>query len=112
MNDRIKESDWRKFKELRPLALQRYCQRVIDEVKDVLDKQNPDSHDQYLEVFNIVHGGDKKLARMFDQGFSRSKAFEQLLMYYGDGLLRDDEIEQLSEENCNSIKSIVSSWEE
>lgn len=29
MNDRIKESDWKIFKVLRPLVLQRYCERVL-----------------------------------------------------------------------------------
>jgi len=36
MNDQIKESDWKIYKKLRPLALQRYCERVLGDVDKVI----------------------------------------------------------------------------
>lgn len=73
MNDRIKESDWKTFKKLQLLALQRYCERVMGDVDTIISDTKRDPHECYLEMYSIVHNGDKKLAQMFD-AFSRSKA--------------------------------------
>lgn len=105
MNDRIKESDWKIFKELRPLALERYCEQVMKDVDKIIHKEE-DAHERYIEMYKIVHDGDKKLARMFD-GFSRSKALDQLVMYYHNGLLIDEEIAQLSDETREEILAIL-----
>lgn len=106
MNDRIKESDWKIFKELQPLALQRYCERVMEEVDQIISDTKRDSHERYIEMYKIVRDGDKKLAQMFDD-FSRSKALFQLVMYYGDNLLNDEELAQLSEEIRERILAIL-----
>ena len=111
MQNRIKESDWKKFKELRPLALQRYCDRVMHEVDNIIHDHTRDSHERYLQMYTIVRERDKTLARMFD-GFSRSKALFQLVMYYGDELLSDEEIGQLSEETRERIRSSLEIWKE
>lgn len=111
MNNRIKESDWKIFKELRPLALQRYCERVMGDVDKIIHVSERDAHERYIEMYKIVQDGDKKLAHMFD-GFSRSKALNQLVMYYGNDLLNEEEIAQLSDETRESIFAILKIWEE
>lgn len=111
MNDRIKESDWKTFKELRPLALQRYCKQVLGDVDKIIHDSEGDAHERYIEMYNIVRDGDKKLAQMFD-GFSRSKALSQLVMYYAHDLLDDEEIARLSEETQKRINAILEIWKE
>lgn len=111
MNDRIKESDWKIFKELRPVALQRYCKRVMGDVDKIIHKESGDAHERYIEMYKIVHDADKKLSHMFD-GFSRSKALHQLVMYYGNDLLKEEEIDQLSDETRERILAILKIWEE
>lgn len=111
MNDRIKESDWKIFKELRPLALQRYCERVIGDVDKIIHDTEGDAHERYIEMYKIVHDGDKKLANMFD-GFSRSKALDQLVMYYSNDLLSDEEIAELSDKTQERIHAILKLWKE
>lgn len=111
MNDRIKESDWKIFKKLRPLALQRYCERVMWDVDKIIHKEEEDAHERYIEMYKIVRDGDKKLAQMFD-GFSRSRALDQLVMYYGNGLLNDEEIAQLSDETRERVLAIHKLWKE
>lgn len=111
MNDRIKENDWKKFKELRPLALQRYCKRIMGDVDKIIHESERDAHERYIEMYKIVRDGDKELAHMFD-GFSRSKALDQLVMYYGNDLLNEDEIAQLSDETRERILAILKIWKE
>jgi hypothetical protein len=111
MNDRIKESDWKIFKELQPLALKRYCEGVMEEVDQIISDTKRDSHERYIEMYKIVRDGDKKLAHMFD-GFSRSRAMNQLVMYYGNDLLKEEEIAQLSDETRERIRAILEIWKE
>lgn len=111
MNNRIKESDWKIFKELRPVALQRYCERVMGDVDKIIHKQEGNAHERYIEMYKIVHDGDKKLTHMFD-GFSRSKALDQLMMHYGNDLLKEEEIDQLSEETRERILAVLKIWKE
>jgi hypothetical protein len=105
MNDRIKESDWKIFKELQPFALQRYCEGIMEEVGQIISDTKRDSHERYIEMYKIVRDGDKKLAQMFDH-FSRSKALFQLVLYYGDNLINDEELSQLSEDSRERILAI------
>lgn len=106
MHDRIKESDWKIFKELKPIALERYCNQVMRDVDKKIHEEAGDAHDRYLEMYKIVRDGDKKLAYMFD-GFSRSKALDQLVMYYDNGLLNDEEMTQLSDETRERVHNIL-----
>ena len=111
MNDRIKESDWKIFKELRPLALQRYCASVIEDVDTTIHHTEGDAHERYIEMYKIIKDGDKKLAYMFD-GFSRSKAMDQLVVYYNNDLLSDEEIAQFSNETQERIHALHKFWKE
>ncbi len=111
MNDRIKESDWKIFKELQPLALQRYCEGIMEEVDQIISVTKRDPHERYIEMYKIVRDRDKKLAHIFD-GFSRSRALDQLVMYYGNDLLSEEEVAQLSEETQEKIFATLKLWEE
>ena len=106
MNDRIKESDWKIFKVLRPLALQRYCERVMADVDQIISDSGRGAHERYIEMYKTVRERDKKLAQMFD-GFSRSKALLQLVLYRRNNLLNDEEFTQLSEETRERIRAIL-----
>ncbi len=65
------------------------------------------SEDRYYKIYKAVQNRDKKLAELFDNAYSRSKAFIQLVLYYREGLITKEELNQLSEENRESILSIV-----
>ena len=83
----------------------------MGDVDKVIHKEEDNAHERYIEMYKIVHDGDKKLARMFD-GFSRSKALDQLVMYYDYGLLDDEEISQLSSETRERVLAILKLWKE
>lgn len=106
LRNQFKESDWKIFKELRLLALDRYCKRVMEDVEKTTQQSDNDSHSRYIKMYKTVQEGDKKLAHMFD-GFSRSKAVEQLLLYYTNDLLTDEEFSRLSDETRERIIGIL-----
>jgi len=51
VNMDIKESDWKTFRRLRELALDRYCQRVLDEVRIIVEKSGDTNHKRYLALW-------------------------------------------------------------
>jgi len=50
----IKESDWKVFRELRETALERYCQRVLEDVRRDLDKRSGSYHERYLQLWKLL----------------------------------------------------------
>jgi len=106
MIEQIKESDWKVFKELNPLALDRYCKRVLNEVNGIINENDVGVHDRYLKMYKVVHERDKRMGEIFDH-FSRSKAFIDLVVYYRENLISDEELSRLSEENQKRIRAIV-----
>jgi ABC-type nitrate/sulfonate/bicarbonate transport system ATPase subunit len=104
MHDRIKESDWKIFKKLYPLALQRYSSRILEEVEEIISDSNRDAHDRYIELYKLIEDRDKTIAEMFD-GYSRSKAELQLMMFRRNKLITDEEFAELSEQTRERIQS-------
>jgi hypothetical protein len=74
----IPERDWKQFRKLYDIALQRFCERVLSEVSDIASDEDNSAHDRYLAVYKLVKQRDKELARTFDDP-RRSQAMIQLL---------------------------------
>jgi len=104
----IKESDWKVFRHLHSIALERYCQRVLEEVR-LAAAGNDSYHDCYLKVYRLIQDRDKTMARTFDD-LRRSTAFVLLLNIINEGLLTDNELKQFSRElqgRIDAIKAIA-----
>jgi hypothetical protein len=93
----IKESDWKKFRQLRLVALDRFCQRVLSEINVICSDKGKTNHERYGEVFGIIEKRDKELADMFDAE-SRSRAFMHLLLIQSRDLLTQEEMSVFSPE--------------
>lgn len=106
MERRMRESDWKLFRKLRPLALERYCQRVLDEIRPLCDVSRKSSHERYLAVFRLVEERDKRLADLFNNP-RRSTAFFQLAHIHAEGLLNEEEFACFSEELHAVVRLIL-----
>lgn len=95
MEREITEADWKVFTKLKELALDRYCARVLTELKALMDDQTQTNHERYLSAFRRLRERDKDLAMAFND-HSRSKASLQLLLMRRLELLTDDEMNQFS----------------
>jgi hypothetical protein len=49
----IKESDWKVFRRLHSVALERYCRRVLEEVRVAADCKG-DYHDYYRSLYRLI----------------------------------------------------------
>jgi len=100
----IKESDWKVFRRLHTVAVERYCQRVIEEVR-VTTECTTDYHDCYLRLYQLIRERDKTMAITFDDP-KRSNAFLLLANMIAEELLTSEEIEQFSPEVQERIEVI------
>lgn len=102
----ISESDWKKFKVLRALALERFHLRVLADAKSVSEKETLSSANRYHTLYRLVMGRDKDIVDIFGH-YSRSWAFSSLALMVAHNLLTDDELAVLSEETLDAISYAV-----
>jgi len=105
----MKESDWKRFKALRQLALERYCERVLLDIGCVGADAGKSQHERYLDIYRLIHDRDEELGRAFN-GLSRSKAVGQIALIRSLGLFSDEEFAGFSEE-LRSILGLYGSAE-
>ena len=105
----MKESEWKKFKRLKEICLERYCKAVLDETNEVCRTEEKSNHERYIELYKLIRERDKELGRAFD-GLSRSKAHFQLLAMYRMGLVTEDELDVFEPETKDHIRETIKIW--
>ena|SRR5262245_64452650 len=98
------EADWKIFRRLHAIALERYCQRVLEEVRIAAECQE-NFHECYRNVYRLIRNRDKTLAAAFDD-LSRSNAILLLANIISEGLLSEEELLQFSDETQERITTI------
>lgn len=102
----IKESDWKLFRRLHPVALERFCQQVIEEINHATSDCTEHFHNRYLEVFNLILERNEEMARAFDD-VRRSNAIILLANIREDQLLTEEEFSQFSAETRDAVEVIL-----
>ena len=106
MAHQFPESDWKLFRQLQPLALDRFCQRVLAEVGRLVAATGKGSHERYRAVFKLLQKRDEELAYSFDNP-RRSTAMIQLLRIRAERLLTEDEFDRFSAETRAVVQGIL-----
>ncbi len=101
----IKEPDWKIFRKLHEVALERYCQRVLEDVRRTVDGRRT-HHERYLKLWKLIRKRDKTMAYAFDNP-RRSQAITQLANIVAEDLITDGELDQFSEETRARIARIA-----
>ena len=91
MTNSINESDWKLFRQLRSVALERFCQRVLAEIEQLAADDTQSSHDRYLAIYKLMMRRDKELAAAFND-LRRSTALFQLVQIQSHDLLTEEEM--------------------
>lgn len=89
MND-IKESDWKHLRQLKPIALDRFCSRTLAEIQKVSSDSENGSHQRYLTVYQLLKNRDYELGKIFND-LKRSNAMGKLFLMRRSSLLTDEE---------------------
>jgi hypothetical protein len=101
----IAELDWKHFRQLHPIALERFCQKILTEVESVNADDSKSFHQRYLDIIKIIERRDKELANAFND-IRRSTALMQLISIYGLGLLTEAELSSFSQEVVSIVKAL------
>ena len=107
MATEIKESDWKLFRRLHKVALERFCERVLKEVQAAAAEHTDGYHDSYLKVVALIRDRDKTIAGAFNAP-RRANAFILLANIKHEGLLTAAELDQFSPEARHAIEVIES----
>ncbi len=100
------ESDWKVFRKLREPALERYCERVLDEVGRISSDASRSHHERYLELFQVLGDRNEMLARAFDDP-RRSQMLQQLAAMHALDLLQADELARFDPEIQERIAAMA-----
>jgi len=103
----MKESEWRKFKKLKEICLEQFCDGVLREAENICRTDDKTAHEKYVDLYDLIRARDRELANAFD-GLSRSKAFVQLMLMYRMGLVEENQLDEFEDETKNKIRDIVS----
>ena len=93
----IPESDWKVFKQVHPLALERFCSRANEELASMAQ----DTGRPQVERFHALCDRARQLSRDCHEVFAdfrRSTARVQLLAMRGHGVLKPEEIARFTPE--------------
>src|SRR6202158_6034629 len=99
----IKEADWKVLRRLHPLALERFCERVLAEIERATHLSAQSAHQRYLDIFKTIEQRDREIASIFDDP-KRSNALTMLARMRAEGLLMEDEFSSLSPETRAAIQ--------
>ena len=102
----IEEPDWKVLRRVHPLALERFCERVLGEIDGVSRDGARSHHARCLHIFRIIKQRDLEMARLFDNP-RRSHALTMLAQIRSQGLLTEDEFSSLSPETRGAIQMLL-----
>jgi hypothetical protein len=106
----IPESEWKVFRRLRAVALERFCDRVLEEAGRLAADGSRGSHERYLEPYRLIQKRDEELGDCFNDP-RRSTASFQLARIHGERLLTEEELHQLSPETRAVMEFLARGWE-
>ena len=92
----IPEADWKVFRGLHPIWLDRFCKRINNELVRTLSDETHGAHERYLAAYKLMHKRDREIANAFND-FRRSTAIVQIAIIKKLGVITDQELERFSE---------------
>lgn len=104
--DRINESDWKQWRQIKDQALNRLCKNILDAVAEVIADETKSPHDRYLGIYQLIHKRDKDIVLGFDD-LRRSNALSKIGMIHSMGFIEPCELEKFSQETRDFLKSIT-----
>jgi hypothetical protein len=106
MKHEFPESDWKIFRQLRLVALERFCKRVLDEVPRFSLDTERSHHQRYLELFSWLGERNDELAKAFDDP-RRSRMVWQLAAICAYGLLTPDELARFTPQTRERVQHLA-----
>jgi hypothetical protein len=85
------EVDWKHLRALHPVALDRYCARIVEESAAIVADSAVSPHERYLRLYRLIRERDSSISTAFDD-LRRSTAVRRLASMIELDLLSSDEL--------------------
>ncbi|HEV3051957.1 MAG TPA: hypothetical protein VGX50_16735 [Longimicrobium sp.] len=95
MSGDFPEADWKVLRSVKDAALNRLCERILDECRGVMDDPNGTAHERYLRLFKLIQDRDEDIEHAFND-MRRSRAVQRISWIKFLDLLTDEEWERFS----------------
>ena len=105
-SDRSPERDWRVFRELQTVALDRFCKRTLDEAEAVMLDRSGSNHERYLAVYSLLQDRNEELARAFDDP-RRSRMIQQLMVMHSLHVLKPDDLARFTPQTPATVEGLA-----
>jgi hypothetical protein len=99
----MRESDYKLFRQLQTVALDRFCARVLSETSRIASDGSKSNHERYLALYQHLREKDRELALLFDNP-RRSTASIQLAGIWIRRLLTEEEKARFSAETREAVE--------
>ena len=106
MEHQFPERDWKALRALLPVALDRFCERVLAEVTAITSDTLRSNHERYLAVYKLIMERDRRLQDAFDD-IRRSRAYLQLCYMCELGLVTEEEFARFSDGMRSVVETCV-----
>lgn len=101
----IPETDWKRWRKLSEVALERFCARGLREAATFAE--GPDSaHSRYRKLFVHMRTYDQKVGAVFNDQ-RRSNAFQQIAAAVSNGAIERNELAGFSEETQAVVRLLL-----
>lgn len=87
----LPETDWKAFKKLREVALERLCEQILNGIGSITADNRKGFHARYLSIFEFIQEQDDHIARAFNNP-RRSSAVMQLVAMASLDLVKPEEL--------------------
>ncbi len=104
MPSNSEESNWKTFRKLQAIALERFCQQTLDEITAIVSETGKSSHERYLKIFRLLRDRDGEIATGFNDP-RRSTAWRQFVYIDILALWTEAEIAMFSPEWQEHLKN-------
>lgn len=95
MSGDFPEADWKVLRSVKDAALNRLCERILDESRRVMDDGSLTAHQRYLKLFKLIQDRDDDIAMAFND-MRRSRAMNRISWIRYLDLLTEEEWERFS----------------
>ncbi len=102
----IAERDWKVFKELHAIAMDRFFEKAVKEMQPLLWAKNKPAQERFWDALTYAAKQRKQAARLFD-GSSRSNTSFMAGLIYANQFLTDEEIARFTPELQEQLRSIA-----
>jgi hypothetical protein len=102
MPEGIPESDWKHLSHIRPKALERLCEMILAEVRDISADSSRTCHERYLALYKHIGERDKDIALAFNNP-RRSWAIVHISAMRRFGIVTDEEFAGFTEVTQRSV---------